>query len=285
MSVYFFAWAASIIYGLEFIGEKLISKHSVKNPWLFNFVLQTFIFLGTATIALSMGVKIPIYWQNILWASLFYALSHILYFITLYWFDVSVMSPLFNIRTVMTVLLGTFFLGEILSVEQYILIAIIFIFGIFVNMDEKLNIKSFFSWKITLVLVEMLFLTLVAFFIKKAIGETDYWSATLWIALIAQIWFLFTIPLFKKDIPEVSGRQYSEIGVVSILAMVGILAANAAYAQNISIATAIIALPLSMVIAFMFAQFAPELLEKHTLKVYLIRFVSTAVMILAALNL
>jgi hypothetical protein len=37
-----------------------------------------------------------------------------------------------------------------------------------------------------------------------------------------------------------------------------------------------------MAIAFLFSVFAPQLLEKHTLKVYAVRFISAAIMIVAA---
>jgi len=44
-------------------------------------------------------------------------------------------------------------------------------------------------------------------------------------------------------------------------------------------------MPFSMIFAFMFSVFAPKLLEKHTLKIYVIRFSSVAVMIWAAIQL
>jgi len=44
-------------------------------------------------------------------------------------------------------------------------------------------------------------------------------------------------------------------------------------------------MPFSMIFAFMFSIFAPNLLEKHTIKIYVIRFTSVAVMIWAAMQL
>jgi hypothetical protein len=40
-----------------------------------------------------------------------------------------------------------------------------------------------------------------------------------------------------------------------------------------------------MILAFLFSVFAPKLLEKHTMKVYAVRFAAAAVMIAAALKL
>ena len=40
-----------------------------------------------------------------------------------------------------------------------------------------------------------------------------------------------------------------------------------------------------MVIAFAFSTFAPQLLEKHTVRIYAIRFTAAAIMIVAAIEL
>ncbi len=81
---------------------------------------------------------------------------------------------------------------------------------------------------------------------------------------------------------------FNQLAVVALIAFVSLLsnlAANKAFEQNIALSSAIISLPVSMVLAFLFSVFAPNLLEKHTLKIYAIRFSAAAVMFLAALRL
>ena len=71
---------------------------------------------------------------------------------------------------------------------------------------------------------------------------------------------------------------------MAIFLALGDILANKAYADNVSISTAIISLPCSMIIAVILSFFRSNLLEKHTVKIYLIRFIATAVMILSALK-
>jgi len=280
-----FAWAASFMFGVEAVTGKLTSKHSIQNPWLFNFFWALFIVLFTIPIALLSGAGIPKQWTSIIIASVFYATTTTLYVIALYKLDVSIIGSLYNFRTVITVVLGAIFLGEVLSVHQYILIGLIFVFGMFITIDERFTIKSFFKRGTAIALIGISFSALMAIFIKRAVAEAGYWDTTLWMGILSQIWLLPTIFLFKKDILSSKPKQYLVTAATAVAGVVGTLAMNKAYSMNVSISSAIISLPFSLIIAFLFSVFAPELLEKHTLKVYAVRFISAAVMIVAALNL
>jgi len=273
------------MFGVEAVTGKLTSKHSIQNPWLFNFFWALFIVLFTIPIALLSGAGIPKQWTSIIIASVFYATTTTLYVIALYKLDVSIIGSLYNFRTVITVVLGAIFLGEVLSVHQYILIGLIFVFGMFITIDERFTIKSFFKRGTAIALIGISFSALMAIFIKRAVAEAGYWDTTLWMGILSQIWLLPTIFLFKKDILSSKPKQYLVTAATAVAGVVGTLAMNKAYSMNVSISSAIISLPFSLIIAFLFSVFAPELLEKHTLKVYAVRFISAAVMIVAALNL
>src|SRR3989344_1579835 len=165
MTSSFFAWLASLMYGLEAITGKLTSKHVIQNPYLFNFFWAFFILILTIPVALINGVTVPAHWGYIIIASFFYALSGVLYVLALYKLDVSVIAPLFSFRTAMAVILGALFLGEVLLTRQYVLIGIIFVFGIFVSIDEKSALRSFFTRGTAIALFAMLALVLMAIFI------------------------------------------------------------------------------------------------------------------------
>ena len=285
MSVYFFAWVASIAYGLEGILAKITSRHSVKNPWLFIFLWQLFVLIGTAILAFYFGAGIPAHWLYIILASVAYTLAGVFFTLSLYKLDVSVIAPLANFRTPIAVLAGAIFLGEILTYNQYFIILLIFICGIFASLDENLNVKSFFNRGTGLAVLAMVFSLLLSLFIKKAVADTNFWDTSLWVALLGQIWLCTTIPFFKNEFKKLTGKQYGIIITTAFVGMFGTLSANAAFAINVSIATTIISLPVSMLIVFLSSFFFPELLEKHALKVYIVRFTAAAIMILAALKL
>ncbi|MBI3952681.1 MAG: EamA family transporter [Candidatus Doudnabacteria bacterium] len=285
MPFYVFAWIASIFYGLEVILGKFISKYSIKNPWFFNFVWNSIILLGLAIISLIKGISLPEAFGNLFLAGFFYALGSIFYVLALYRLDISVLTPLYNFRTALAVILGAIVLGEVLSAQQYMLVGVVFVAGIFVSLDEKWSIKSFFNRSVAVALADMVFLALMALFTNKAINQLDFWSATFWIAFIAQILLFATIPMFRKEISQVKKTQILSLSAVAITGVFATLAVNKAYESNIGITSVIISVPISMFAAILFSFFKPDLLEKHTITVYVVRLVAASFMVLAALKL
>src|SRR3989344_6815314 len=102
----FFAWTASVAYGVEAITGKLASRHVMPDPLLFNFYWALFILILTSPIALWYGISIPAHWLALLAASGFYALGGTFYILALYRLDASVIAPLFSFRTAIAVLFG-----------------------------------------------------------------------------------------------------------------------------------------------------------------------------------
>lgn len=282
---YIFAWIASLAYGLEVIVIKLVNKHLSANLWVFNFLWNFLVLLLIVPFAVVNHAVIPSQWFNVIIAALLYAIAGITYVINLSKLDVSVFAPLFNFRTVFAVILAAIFLHERLSLEQLLLIAVIFLGGFFVSIDEEFSFKSFFNKKIFYALLMMVVIALEALYINKSIEELGFWTASLWIAIIAQGMLLVTWHKFGKDFKKIGPKEFGATLLGAATGVVGVLASNKAFASNIGVSAAIISLPISMIIAFLFSVFAPQLLEKHTLKVYFVRFAAATVMILAALKL
>ena len=80
-------------------------------------------------------------------------------------------------------------------------------------------------------------------------------------------------------------KKYSGAVLAGLISVFADLAVNKAYSANVTLSNVIMGIPFSMIIAFVFSIYAPQLLEKHTLRVYAIRFAAAAVMIIAALKL
>ncbi|MDE2588894.1 MAG: DMT family transporter [Patescibacteria group bacterium] len=285
MSFILFAWIATIVYGIEVFVGKIASKYSIKNPWMYNFFWSLLIVAITVPISLLNHVGLPKELPNLLSAAVFYALTNVLYILTMFLLDVSVLSPLFNIRTVFAVILAAFFVGEVLTSLQYILIGILFIAGIFLTMDERMSLKSFFRPSILLALITMLSVAFMGIFIKKSIALNGYWETTLWTQVIAQVCMLPTIVFFKKDVHKLTPKNVSVLFLISVLGTLGTLAANKATQTNVGITSAILSIPISMFLAMGASIFWPRLLEKHPAKIYLIRLAAAIIMVAAALRL
>lgn len=284
MPFYFYAWIASFAFGLVSIIGKLTNKYTIPNVWLFNFLWMLFSLLLTIPIALTNHVGLPAHWPSILIVAVFNALFGILFILALSLLDISVLTPLLNLRTAFVTILAAIFLGEILNSYQYLLVILIFLGGLLVSVDEKLSLRSFFKWPIAVGILCTLSYTLYGISIKRSIAENGYWEVTLWMAILSQLLLLFTYPFFRKDIGKLNLKQLISVFAMSLMLAVGILFENRAYRDNVTITSIITALPLSMILAFLFSIFSPMLLEKHTLKVYAIRFTAATVMIIAALK-
>ena len=132
----------------------------------------------------------------------------------------------------------------------------------------------------------MLVLSIQSLFVNRAIDQTSYWTATLWMSLLAVAFsFIFLYPKFKNDLRTTKPKEYLGVATLALVGSIGDLAAYKAFEGNVGLSSVIISLPISMVLAFILSLVKPNLMEKHTLKVYLVRFAAAGVMIWGALQL
>ena len=152
-------------------------------------------------------------------------------------------------------------------------------------MDEKFSLRSFFNRSIGVAILTMLFLTLSGSFIKISLEKNSLWTNNIWIAIINALFLIPTFPLFRKELKKLNVRHILPIGAMGIFSTITEFSANVAYGVNIGITSLIMNTPVSMILAFLFSVFAPKLLEKHSLKIYAIRFAATAIMIYCTVQL
>jgi drug/metabolite transporter (DMT)-like permease len=285
MSYILFAWIADFSYALEVVLMKLTSKYGIKNPWAFNFLWNIVLVLIMLPIAFLNGLSIPSHWWNIFMSGLTCALFTAVYVYCFYQLDVSIASPLFNIRTIFALILGVFLLHEIIQIWQYPLILIIIVAGFFATYDEKFSLKSFFNKNVFLLIFAMAIFATYSVFLNRAIAEVGFWNGTFWNMVLIPIFLLPTFPLFKKDLKKIRSKQIGALFAISFVGVVGVIMSNIAFAKNIGMTSVILAVPLSMLMVILLSTIWPSLLEKHTKKVYAVRLISAAVMILCALKL
>ncbi len=281
-----FAWIASLSYGFYVIVAKLIGKYQLKNSYQFSFFNSLFTGILMSTISYVYGGRLAMNWSYILLSAILLAIGGALSLAALKVLDVSVMSPLFNFRVAITVLLGALVLGESLTSRSIYLIIIIFIAGFFASLDERFSLKAFFTKNIGLGLFFMFILAIQSIFINQAIDQTDYWTATLWMGALAPVFsFILLYPKFRQDLKSTNVKEYGGVAILAMIGAMGDLAAYKAFSGNVGLSSVIISLPMSMILVFILSLWKPALLEKHTIKVYLVRFLAAGVMIWCALQL
>lgn len=285
MSYVFFAWVSIVVYAFEAIIIKLNSKYSIKNPWLFNFLWNIFFVLFLIPVFMTHPITMPERWTSLLIVSALSAASSVLFMISSYRLDVSVLSPLYNVRAGLSVFFAWLLLGETMTQYQMILVGIILIMGFLVTIDEKTTIKSFFRKDILIAMVFMVILSLYVVYLKITMNDIGFWNTLIWSAFISLIFIFPTYPLFKKDIKHVTKQQFIPVVLVALTSTAGFIASNKAYEGNVGISSAIMTFPSSMILAFILALIWPKLMERHSMKIYAMRFAATAVMFVCALQL
>lgn len=285
MPFYVYALIGSIFGGFFVIVTKLTSKYSIKNPWLLNFLLALVNLIFTIPLAIYYRATIPNNLSLVILATISLSVANILYIIANNKLDVSVFMPLYNFKNIFAVFIGLLFFKEHIPAEKYLYVVVIFIAGVLTSLDEKFSLKSFFKSTIGVGILAVFFNSLNNAFTKGAMVSNSLWTVSFWTAVLSCILLIPTYSLFKKDLKQVDLSHVLPVLLIGFLLTVCGLAANQAYSMNLAISSIIMNLPISMIFAFLFSVFAPSLLEKHTLKVYVIRFSSVAIMIWAAMKL
>jgi drug/metabolite transporter (DMT)-like permease len=285
MSYIAYAWIATVIYGFETVIIKLSSKYAIKNPWLFN-ILWNFLFvIFMIPIYLSQTITVPHTWTSLVVASALSAVCCVLFMLVTYRIDVSVLSPLYNVRTGLSVLFAALLLGERMNGFQLILVGIIITMGFLVTVDEKFSFKSFFRKDIMLAMIFMVLLALYVVYLKKTMIDIGYWNATVWVAVLNLLFLIPTYPQFAKDIKTLTFKQMLPVLLVTGTSTVAYIISNRAYEQNVGISSVILTFPASMVLAFILAVVWPRLMERHPMKIYALRFGAAAIMFWCAVQL
>ncbi len=259
----------------------MTTKYAITNPWLYNFLWTATTLVLTVPVALINRVNFAQNLIIIFIASLFSALWYIFFTFATYKLDLTTLIPLFNMRVVFTLILSFFILGESLAPKQCIWCGLILLGGVLVSLDERLGIKLSTLIGIT----AMFFLSLNEVFIKKVFIHNDLWTGTLWMGIVTQLILSLTSGFFIKDLKKLRLKQFFPVVIMSFFGVVGNLTANMAYKVNVGIAAIILSLPISMILVFVLSSVKPNLLGKHTFKIYLIRFTAALVMIISALKL
>lgn len=280
-----FAWLACGTYAVASIVGKLATKHHIANPWLYNFVWFCLTAVLTVPLALYYHVGMPRDWNSILWLSLANAVSGTAFILAFYAIDISVLGPLFNLRTPILVLVGALIYKEVLTPLQWILMAILLIASIAVNAEERFKTRGLLGKRIALIIFTIGTSAWFNGLIKVTAMRNGYWETLLWPNIIGTMLIIPTIPLFYRDMRKLKLSRYWGLVLSSLLFTVGYFFEVKAVSRNVSLSMAIISLPLSMVIAIAFSVFAPKLLEKHTVKIYAIRLTAAAIMFAAAMGL
>lgn len=286
-----FALASAFSFSLAIIINKHLLKNIVKNYYLFIFYICVFGLVSSFLIWSLVPMTIPST-STMLYVvgnALFYFLAMIVANYVVFHGDVSVVGPLTQTKTLFMIFLSFFLLGESFSLSTYLWITLMVIGGAVVSLDENFNIKSFFTFFILIVFLSNFMWAITDIMAKKVMAELDIWNANAWRMLVMSPLALALVPFIRKEKIWIGAKKVAPMLLIfilsDILGVIFILSAFNLGTVTISNAFAMMRGPFIILITLTVSMFKPKLLEHHTKKVYLARFIGSVIMLFAALQL
>lgn len=308
------ASSSGLFFALGGVIYKASNKHLIKNPLRYLLIYSIFRTVVIMTLLPWVSFSLP---EGLVLTFLFYALSiflgTLLTGLGLVHLDASVFMPLFNLQLIFTPLLAFFFLNERLSLVGYFLIFIVLLGGFLVTFSEgskrrraiierlvkkfwrrdfnlpiSINLHSPRNLKIVLItfVAGLVFYSMSDNLSGRLLRQWDVFSLVFWGGLLQLPFSFFLIP-FIKGREEVKPLKLWPIFLAVVFGFFGLLAVNVGFSFNVSLSQALSRLSsvYTLVIVVILARFKGEFLERHPTYVYVVRFLGSGVMVVAAAGL
>ena len=159
--------------------------------------------------------------------------------------------------------------------------------SILVSIDEKFSIKTYFKLATLLIILQQIFHAFSNLFAGFALKSMNSFTFMFWGDLIASLLALIIIPFVGFNKLKVSFPQIKPLFVGSFLSTIAATSLFTAFQSNVTISStlALLTSPIILVFTIFLSVFKPELLEHHTKKVYLVRFIGVLLILFGALKL
>lgn len=304
---------SGLFYAVSGVIYKASNKHLVRNPLRYLLFYNVFRVLVVALLLPWVSFSLPKGLELVfLLYSLCFFLGTLLTGLSLVNLDASVFMPLFNLQIIFTPLIAFFFLDERLSLTTYLLMGLVMIGGTLVTFSEESKRRRVFiqvllskllrrdfklpflesrssktiSKILAIFVIGLIFYSLGDNFAGRVLKQWDVASLIFWSGLLQLLFSLFLIP-FIKGREEVKMVKLWPIPLGLIFSFFGLLTINFGFSYNVSLSQALSRLSsvYTLIIVVVLAHFKGDFLEKHPFYVYVVRFLGSGVMVIAAVSL
>lgn len=280
------ALLGAFFYSLSGIAGKIATTHKFSNLYALFFWLNLLTLPFIPILILFGGLQnpLPALWPLLASGVLILFAAFIGWWV-LFRIDITTVQPLYHLGSIYTATLAFIFLGERFPLQIYGWIAFIILGGMLVTYDEQLRFKSIFRVEFLLMAVAILFGSISDVTQKLALeAGVNPWNYRIWTGLII---FVLAIPFAYLGKGELKARPRQLWPLVANNGL-GIAAGTAvgfAYLSNVTISQtlAMFGSLFTLVLISTISQFYPKWLEHHPPKVYFVRAIGTALMLLAAI--
>lgn len=288
MSYILLSFLAATFFALSLVFNKFVSKHKIedKNSLMIYFMVASFVFSLVLFPFTSHTFPNFSVLSNIFIATSTFLVGYYLFFIGINDTDASVVAPLFQLQAVIVAVLAYLFLDERFSSTNYFWIGLIVLGVVLVSLDEKANIKSFFKKGVIFILLMQLLHGISNLFVGFSLQNVNFIDMLFWEYVIIGI---YAIPFYILTKPKINypTKSIFHFGIATYLSSIGALFLFKAFEQNLTISSTIslMSSPIVFIISVIASKFKPELLEHHTLKIYLIRAIGVVIILFSVIRL
>ncbi len=275
------------LFAANQILTKLLTKHSVKNAE----ALTLFSFLGllifgvclapfTPLLVLTPKLVVMICFAAATFSSGFYLLLKGMQTV-----DVSAVSPLFVLQSGLIGIWAFIFLGERFPLENYLWLGLMLVGAVLVSVNDKLSLKAFMAPGVLFILATQVLHSLSNLTVSFIIKEIPVMSFLFWQYVV--IGCFAVVGLYKtKSYAQYAPKQVGLTILPVFIMGVGVISLFTAYTQNVTVSSvlSLMTAPLVLIFSIGASAFAPQLLEHHPPKVYAVRAVGLAIILLSVLK-
>ena len=277
---------AALCFSMTSIFNKLASKHGIKERWLLLFYYYITYFPYILIIPFLAPIKIPADWFPLVLQSVFFFLGNICFFTGIFKIDASSIAPFFQLQAVFVGILAWLFLGERFPMINYFWLVIILSGVVLVSLNERMSLKAFLQKAVWLIILMQFFHAISNFFAGLALKKIDFWNNGFWTTIISTI-LVCTVVLAKvKRHLKVNFSELKYLFIAAFFSFIGATSLYAAYQTNVTVSTilSLLTAPVVLVVSMILSRYKPEFLEHHPLKIYLIRAVGIAIVLLGVVK-
>lgn len=283
-----FALVAALAFAATSLITKLTSRHAITDPW----VLLVYYYLTLLPPVLTLPLLFPVVypdpttWPALLLYGFIFFIANVCSILAIYRFDVSSFAALVQTRPAVLAVLAFFFLGERLSLTEYGLLGVVIVGAMLVTAEANWSGRRLISLAGLIVILQQVCHALANLFAAFALRDLTPVSLLFWGTLISAACTLPFLPILGRRL-RLTRRQMSPMIVCGWITIGGMLSLFTAFQSNltISFALAMASSPLVLTVAMMLSRTRPTLLEHHPPRIYVLRAVGVALILLGAATL
>lgn len=283
-----FSLIAAFGFAFSSIANKFTSKHKISNNWVLLFYYYLTIIPFLFFLPFIFNVSIPQSgWTFIFLYAFVFFIGNIFFTIAIYRLDASTFAPFFQLQTAFIAFLAFLFLKERFPIENYLFLTVMLVGSILVSIDENFSIKTYFSFATLLIIFQQIFHAFSNLFAGFALKNMNSFTFMFWGDLTAFFLALIIIPFIGFNKLKVSFSQIKPLFVGSFFSTVAATFLFTAFQSNVTISSTLglLTSPIILIFTIFLSIFKPSLLEHHTKKVYLVRFIGVLLILFGALKL